>query len=244
MLLLLVLGGLEAASAARPVNRFYHSFNEVEVGGNQHFPSSSVALPLLAVDNSIMMWDDALSAVQCDDLMAAFERDGAAQFAGAVMVDGLPTLDDAIKKNTELSISAEARAGRFKWFTAERMLEQTVMRHLNLYQESNIILASQQNPLGDEGFRLKRYLATGDEHHGYHADCGHETAANPHRILAILLYLNTVEQGGETVFLNQGVSISPVQGRLAIFPTSFSFVHAGRAPTSGSKYVVINFLTT
>ena len=152
LLLLLFLLSLfrSAAAVSRPLNRFFHEFNNVEVAGNQHFPASSVALPVLAIDNSIMIWDNALSAVQCEALMADFEGDGGAQFAGAVMVDGLPTLDDAIKKNTELSISSEARAGRFKWFAADRLLEQTVMRHLNLYQESNIIMSTQQNPLGDE----------------------------------------------------------------------------------------------
>jgi Rps23 Pro-64 3,4-dihydroxylase Tpa1-like proline 4-hydroxylase len=78
----------------------------------------------------------------------------------------------------------------------------------------------------------------------YHSDSGHEKAANPHRILAVLLYLNDVDEGGETLFLNQGVSITPKAGRLVFFPTAFTFVHAGRAPKSGSKYVVINFLTT
>jgi len=120
------------------------------------------------------------------------------------------------------------------------LLVATVSKYLNLYQDGNIILATQQNPLGDEGFRIKRYLNDGSEHHGYHAD---NCQDNNSRILAVLIYLNDVAEGGETAFLNQGILVSPVAGRIAIFPTSFSFVHAGRKPVSNSKYVIINFLT-
>lgn len=87
---------------------------------------------------------------------------------------------------------------------------------------------------------MKRYFNNGLEHHGYHADSCH---GNNRRILAVLLYLNDVEIGGETVFLSQGLTIKPVAGRIVLFPTSFSFIHAGRRPISNSKYVIINFLT-
>lgn len=90
---------------------------------------------------------------------------------------------------------------------------------------------------------MKRYCNNGKEHHAYHADSGFEKPGQPRRILAILIYLNDVDDGGETVFLNQGIAIKPKQGRIALFPTSFSFVHAGKSPISNNKYVVIDFLT-
>lgn len=118
-------------------------------------------------------------------------------------------------------------------------------KHLNLYQDANIILATQRNPFGDEGFRMKRYVNDGTEHHAYHADTGgNDIIDGPRRIIAVLIYLNDVALGGETVFYNQGVTVKPVCGRIVMFPTSFSFVHAGRKPVSNSKYVVINFLTS
>ena len=126
---------------------------------------------------------------------------------------------------------------RFKF---EQQLAVTLQKYLNLYQDSNIVFATQQNPLYHEGFRMKRYMNDGTEHHGYHAD---SCQGNNKRILAVLFYLNSVDVGGETSFLNQGVVVAPVAGRLVMFPTSFSFVHAGRRPLSNAKYVVIDFLT-
>ena len=94
------------------------------------------------------------------------------------------------------------------------------------------------------GFRLKWYKNDGTEHHNFHADSGQESEHGPRRLLAVLLYLNNVTVGGDTYFLNQGISIQPVCGRMVIFPTSFTFVHAGRRPISNDKYVIANFLTS
>jgi len=219
-------------------NKFFHS-TSMPV-----FPHSDVPLATNPVDRSIMVFDDVLSAQDCARLIHDFKLDTASHYDGAVMVRGVVTLDAALKKNTELHVTELAGEGSARWSTADSLLSAMVQRHLALYQDANIILSTQQNPFSSEGFRLKRYVNDSEEHHAYHADCGHETSEKPHRILAVLLYLNTVLVGGETVFLNQGVSISPVVGRLAIFPTAFSYIHAGKRPISGSKFVVINFLTT
>ncbi len=64
------------------------------------------------------------------------------------------------------------------------------------------------------------------------------------RVLALIVYLNDVEAGGETVFLTQRRSIKPARGRLAIFPTCQNYVHAA-ASVQGkvAKYDIVNFVT-
>ena len=81
---------------------------------------------------------------------------------------------------------------------------------------------------------------------GYHA---WHTEHNPgrdmeKRVLAYTIYLNTVEEGGETEFLHQSQRVKPVKGRIAIWPAGFPYVHRGNPPLSGEKYIVtawINF---
>ena len=82
---------------------------------------------------------------------------------------------------------------------------------------------------------MKRYKNDGKEHHAYHSDSDQEGLCRPKRLIAVLIYLNDVEEGGETVFLNQAISVKPRCGRILMFPTSFSFVHAGRRPVSSYK---------
>ncbi len=40
------------------------------------------------------------------------------------------------------------------------------------YEKRNPIVKQLRNPFGDEGFRMKRYMDDGTEHHAYHADSG------------------------------------------------------------------------
>jgi hypothetical protein len=58
----------------------------------------------------------------------------------------------------------------------------------------------------------------------------------------MITYLNTVEVGGETEFRAQERAIPPRQGAVAWFPPGFEYVHRGRPPVSGPKYVVTSFL--
>ena len=62
-------------------------------------------------------------------------------------------------------------------------------------------------------------------------------------ILAYTVYLNGVEEGGETEFLYQGVKIKPEPGKLSIFPTSFTHPHRGNPIYKGVKYIVTGWYT-
>ena len=64
------------------------------------------------------------------------------------------------------------------------------------------------------------------------------------RVLAVILYLNSVDEGGETVFLTQRRAIQPERGRLAIFPTCHNFIHASSAVRGRvAKYDIVNFVS-
>lgn len=74
---------------------------------------------------------------------------------------------------------------------------------------------------------------------GYHIwHCESSSRINATRILAWMLYLNTVEEGGETEFLYQHCRVKPTQGTLVIWPATFTHTHRGNPPLSGVKYIV------
>lgn len=58
------------------------------------------------------------------------------------------------------------------------------------------------------------------------------------RLLTWMLYLNDVEEGGETEFLYQSMRVKPKQGTLLIWPAAFTHTHRGNPPLSNVKYVV------
>ena len=54
----------------------------------------------------------------------------------------------------------------------------------------------------------------------------------------MLVYLNDVEEGGETEFLYQSRRIKPKQGTMVICPASFTHTHRGNPPLKGNKYMI------
>jgi hypothetical protein len=89
------------------------------------------------------------------------------------------------------------------------------------------------------GVRLQKTVPTG----GYHI-WHHENATRPtsHRILVFTLYLNDLENGGETEFLYLKRRIKPKTGRLVIWPAGFTHVHRGNPPLSNDKYILTGWV--
>jgi hypothetical protein len=61
------------------------------------------------------------------------------------------------------------------------------------------------------------------------------------RIFSAVLYLNTVEEGGETHFPDIGVSVKPVAGRLVMFPANYLYRHQALPPISNEKFCIVTW---
>lgn len=92
----------------------------------------------------------------------------------------------------------------------------------------------------DTGFQVQRY----EERNGYyrpHVDSLPGTNTGD-RVLAAMIYLNTVDEGGETRFPLHEVSIKPVAGRVVLFPATWTHLHEGLTPLSGDKWIINTFM--
>ncbi|RUO76976.1 2OG-Fe(II) oxygenase [Idiomarina seosinensis] len=63
-----------------------------------------------------------------------------------------------------------------------------------------------------------------------------------HRALLFMVYLNDVEEGGETDFYYQQRSLRPTAGQLVIAPAYFTHTHRGRMPISNDKYILTSWI--
>lgn len=82
---------------------------------------------------------------------------------------------------------------------------------------------------GVEDVAIQRYV--GDQHYKAHID----HAPSAPRVVSAVLYLNTVEEGGETRFTLFDYSVEPIAGRLAIFPSNYVYKHEALPPKKGVK---------
>lgn len=63
-----------------------------------------------------------------------------------------------------------------------------------------------------------------------------------HRVLLWMVYLNDVEEGGETEFCFQKLKSKPKQGSLVIAPATFTHTHRGNMPISNDKYIFTSWV--
>ena len=75
---------------------------------------------------------------------------------------------------------------------------------------------------------------------GLHIDAS--VGGTHNRLVAALLYLKDVEDGGFTEFPFQGVRLKPTAGAMALFPPFWTHPHRGVSPISGLKYNLTSFV--
>jgi len=74
---------------------------------------------------------------------------------------------------------------------------------------------------------------------GYHVyHCENNAWCNVTRTVAWMIYLNDVEEGGETDFLYQKVRVKPTKGTALFWPGGFTHIHRGNPPISNNKYIL------
>jgi len=78
---------------------------------------------------------------------------------------------------------------------------------------------------------------------GYHIwHCENNLITERNRVCAFMMYLNDVEEGGETEFLYQKKRIKPKKGKVLIWPAQFTHMHRGNPPLSGEKYIITGWV--
>ena len=94
-------------------------------------------------------------------------------------------------------------------------------------------------PLRCTGYKIQHYKKN-EGHFKWHFDA--LGAGCWDRQLAVIIYLNSVADGGETCFHRQNLKIKPVAGDALFFPTFWTHLHCGEIPKSEDKYVISSFI--
>jgi|TARA_R110000772_G_scaffold142013_1_gene251715 hypothetical protein len=88
--------------------------------------------------------------------------------------------------------------------------------------------------------KIQKTLPT-EGYHVWHIEHGKGFEKEP-RAFVFSIYLNDVEDGGETEFLHFSKRVKPKTGRIVIWPAGFPYVHRGNPPLSGEKYILTSWM--
>ena len=215
----------------------------------------------------IEVYENALPADACAELVRAFETSGAA-VPGRVGGGVLPDLKDS----RDIHIT-----GRPEWKDAENALNSAVfgclLKYLRTYRYALIapLMLQIQTPDGTArriaaddfdtmddaalanlvravlrpgAINLQRYTAGQGGYPYWHCELypRDPQCDTLHRHVLWTLYLNDGFEAGETEFLFQGRRVAPRAGSLLIAPTAFTHTHRGNRPSGGDKFIATSWI--
>lgn len=183
-------------------------------------------------DNFIGVFEDALSPQHCDTLIKDYKRfeEAGVVWKGAFK-DGFVT-DQRTSYPCQSALTSLLPENKrtFLWDTIANCCEQYMLRYPEALPDPidrcrmmvEDIMIQKTDPGG--GFHVWHYEAMNLDTTG--------------RFLTWILYLNDIEEGGETEFLYQRARISPKAGTMVVWPTGFTHTHRGNPPLEETKYII------
>lgn len=168
------------------------------------------------VAGAIEIYDDAFTA--CDEIMKLIHGKGDKVWVRAQVGEGH---ESDIRTNNASFIDFASMKNPASIY----LFGQKLFNYLDEYGKRYQVGFAQMEPAC-----INRY-EVGQEYKA-HADDG---PVHP-RIISALIYMNDVEEGGETYFPLFDVTVNPKKGRLVIFPSNYAYIHEARPPKSGVKY--------
>ena len=188
------------------------------------------------MDKYIQVYDNVIDELSCTELVKKFE-DSYEYFETVHQEEG----DEAISFEQITLVEHE------EWKSVQSGMLEMFQDYIVHYKiDCNVYDKMWPDSYGYEAIRIKRYLANDYDRFDPHVDVmNHQTAK---RFLSFFVYLNDVEDGGETQFLNINkpgtfipYTVKPQRGRLLMFPPTWQYYHAGLKPKSGKKYLLHSY---
>lgn len=188
----------------------------------------------LKVENFIGIYEDAFTKEYCDSVINFFEDSVKAGFGLTRQQQGAGKLK---KDDTQIYAHSEIELK----YTNNLINDFNSIFWGQIYAEYIDIFAGLKDydPHANYAFKVQK-TEIGQGYHVWHAETDSRDLCN--RILAWTLYLNDVEEGGETEFLYYPKRIKPKTGTVILWPAGFTHTHRGNPPISNTKYIVTGWI--
>ncbi len=189
-------------------------------------------MEIFARNDTIFYVQELISQDLCRRCIEFYQQDPRKHAGYTSSAAGESQLEVEVKVSTDLGVETE---GLWKPVFVELHAAVTAVVQSIAAQCS----ALQAAPLQCTGYKIQHYRRN-EGHFRWHFD-----ALGPggwERQLAVIIYLNTVDEGGETCFYRQDLKVKPVAGNALFFPPFWTHMHCGEIPRSGDKYIISSFI--
>ena len=185
--------------------------------------------------NNMMVYNWAMPVEDCHLFIKQFEQ------VSHKDKSQVETFKTGNKEFTEIDLDTSSNPNF--WKETKTKFMQMMEMYVDRFKKNLNIRDKDFPPVIDrENIRIKKYLPNDKDEFKIHVDVLRSRGLSAKRFLVFILYLNDVEEGGETHLIKQEIKIAPRAGRLLMFPPFWTHPHAGLKPISGPKYVMMSYL--
>tara|TARA_B100001250_G_scaffold408792_1_gene431820 strand:+ start:36 stop:620 length:585 start_codon:yes stop_codon:yes gene_type:complete len=173
-----------------------------------------------------------LSLEECKSLIDFYESSQEYHQDGSI---GLGAVDFNKKKCQEMFISSKALSVQDKYFSS---LHKDLVDSITQYKTKYPFLNEVRSWNIAHNFKIKKYLPKEAYFVTHCENNGYENGETERRLIAWMIYLNDVTDGGETEFPTQCKKFAPRAGDVLIWPAYWTHPHHGLPSPTQNKYIV------
>jgi len=175
-------------------------------------------------DKFIWIKQNSLSPEFCSHLIQKFEKDNRKHqgYAGF-------SLNLKVKQSYDLHISTK-QDWKDEDHTLFLSLKEATEEYTKIHKKISIS--------HDKGYQIQRTRP--GEFYDWHDD-SYSNSTDGFRVLTYIWYLNDIQEGGYTEFID-GTRIQPETGKLLLFPATWTYIHRGVTPEKETKYICTGWM--
>ena len=185
----------------------------------------------------IGIYDNAVSSYNCKKIIKWFDTEPLTR--GTVMYsDGTGVIDTRLKSDWEVDDPYKTILTNNTFL--DIIIRDALIKYTSSYRESypSVDIIDPWNVC--DVYNIQKY----DPGDGYHAlHCESCNSATVHRVMAWMIYLNTVTDEGGTYFSSYNKTLEAKEGRLVIWPAFFTHTHKGVVSKTQTKYIATGWFT-
>ncbi len=187
------------------------------------------------IENFIGVYDNYILPEECDKMINFYEKEN--KFKNTM--NRVNFENALVLQKTDTQCFVDNRNIQIWWenFKVAIYNFDTAFKH---YTKTTGADEAYGSPFYFTGMKIQKTLPT-EGYHVWHVEHG-SSFDSQSRAFVFAIYLNDVEEGGETEFLHFSKRVKPKKGRIVIWPAGFPYVHRGNSPLSGEKYMLTSWM--
>jgi len=190
----------------------------------------------IKIENFIGVFDDYLPKTECEKAIQIFKH----QHEFDKTMDRVQFENSSPNKKRDMQAFLGPNNISLWWESIKPLIVNFELAFQHYNQKTGVLDAYGLSNFHYTDIKIQRTLPT-EGYHVWHVE-HMKGFDNESRALVFTIYLNDIEEGGETEFLHFSKRVKPKAGRIVIWPAGFPYVHRGNPPLKGEKYIVTSWL--